>query len=50
MSLDRDKDPCEVYFSKYQKIKSGQMMPFRIEVYYAGALYAIFDVTSYNLK
>ncbi len=50
MSLERDKDPCEVYFSNYQKIKSGQLMPFRIEVRSSDKTFAVFDVTDYELK
>src|SRR5262249_42441549 len=51
MLLDKEtSDPCEVYFSNYKKIASGQMMPHRIEVRHNDKEFAVFDVTSYDLK
>jgi serine protease Do len=50
MWLDRENDPCEVYFSDYKKIGTGQLMPHHIEVRYADKPYAAFDIIGYELK
>jgi serine protease Do len=51
MLLDKETaDPCEVYFSNYKKVKTGQMLPHKIEVWHNDKQYAVLDVTSYDLK
>jgi S1-C subfamily serine protease len=49
MSLDREKDPCEVSFSDYRTVGGGKM-PHHIEVRYGDKTYATLDVTDYKLE
>jgi S1-C subfamily serine protease len=51
MLLDKETaDPCEVYFSNYKKVASGQLLPHTIEIWHADKQYAVLDVTSYEMK
>jgi S1-C subfamily serine protease len=50
ISPDRERDPCEVYLSDYQKDSDGRMTPKRIEVRYGDKVYAVMDVTSFKVE
>jgi S1-C subfamily serine protease len=47
-TIEKDKDPCEVYFSDYRKVDS-RMLPHQIEVHYGDNTYGTFFVSSYKL-
>jgi S1-C subfamily serine protease len=46
---DRDEDPCEVYFTEYQKDADGRDLPKRIEVHAGDRIYAVLDVNTFKL-
>jgi S1-C subfamily serine protease len=48
VTIDKDADPCEVYFSDYRKV-DGRMLPHRIEVHNGDNVYGTFTVQSYKL-
>jgi S1-C subfamily serine protease len=50
LSTDRDEDPCEVYFTAYEKDSDGRDLPKRIEVRYGDKVYAVLDVGSFKLE
>jgi S1-C subfamily serine protease len=49
MWLDRDEDPCEVYFSDYRQAAGGNL-PHHIDIVYGDHKYASLNVTSYKLE
>jgi S1-C subfamily serine protease len=46
--LNKDADPCEVYFSDYKAV-DGKELPHRIEVRYGDKRYAVLTVSKYTL-
>jgi S1-C subfamily serine protease len=49
LTVDRDDDPCEVYFGDYRKTGPG-LLPHRIEVRYGDKVYAVLEVQDYKLQ
>jgi serine protease Do len=47
--LEREKDPCELYFSDYKKV-DGRSLPGKIEVRYGKDVFANINVTSFEVK
>lgn len=47
--VDRDEDPCELYFSDYEKV-DGRSLPKRIEVRQGDKSYAVLTVNAWDLK
>lgn len=47
-TLDKDDDPCEVYFSDYRKV-DGRLLPHRMDVRYGNEVYGTFNITDYKL-
>jgi len=47
--LEREKDPCELYFSNYKKV-GPRKMPHTIEVRYGKERYALINVTTFDVK
>ena len=48
VTVIRDEDPCELYFSDYRSV-SGRQLPHRIEVRYGNGTYGVFKIKSYQL-
>ncbi|HEV3079460.1 MAG TPA: trypsin-like peptidase domain-containing protein [Gemmataceae bacterium] len=48
ITVIRDEDPCELYFSDYKKV-DGRELPHRIEVRYGNGSYGVFAIKSYQL-
>ncbi len=48
ITVIRDEDPCELYFSDYKKV-DGRELPHRIEVRYGNGSYGVFVIKSYQL-
>jgi serine protease Do len=48
-TIDREDDPCEVYFSDFRKV-DGRLLPHHIDVRYGNELYGSFTVAAYKLK
>ena len=48
ITVIRDEDPCELYFSDYKKV-DGRELPHRIEVRYGNGFYGVFAIKSYQL-
>jgi serine protease Do len=48
VTVIRDEDPCELYFSDYRPA-SGRQLPYRIEVRYGNGSYGVFKIKSYQL-
>ncbi|HEX5269219.1 MAG TPA: hypothetical protein VFW33_01965, partial [Gemmataceae bacterium] len=46
---EREKDPCELYFSDYKKV-DGRSVPGKIEVRYGKDTFAALNVTSFEVK
>jgi S1-C subfamily serine protease len=46
---EREKDPCELYFSDYKKV-DGRNVPGKIEVRYGKDTFATLNVTSFEVK
>jgi hypothetical protein len=46
---EREKDPCELYFSDYKKV-GGRSLPHKIEVRYGKDRFALINVTSFEVK
>jgi S1-C subfamily serine protease len=49
ITVDSDKDPCEVYLSDYRDV-DGRKMPHKIEIRNGDKTYAILDVTAWKLE
>jgi S1-C subfamily serine protease len=49
LTTDRDEDPCEVYFTEYQKDADGRDLPGRIEVRYGDKVYVVLDVSAFKV-
>ena len=49
VTLDREEDPCELFFSDYKKVDD-RLLPHRIEVRYGDKTYAVWTVDSYKLN
>jgi S1-C subfamily serine protease len=49
ITVESDKDPCEVYLSDYKDV-DGRKMPHRIEVHSGDKPYAVFTVTAWKLE
>jgi S1-C subfamily serine protease len=47
--IDREEDPCELYFSDYKKV-DGRMLPHHIDVHYGDKTFASWSVESYKLN
>ncbi|HZT80841.1 MAG TPA: hypothetical protein VFA26_11485, partial [Gemmataceae bacterium] len=47
-SMEREEDPCEVYFFDYQKV-DGRELPHRIEVRYGDGRYTTLHVKKYDI-
>jgi S1-C subfamily serine protease len=47
--LEREKDPCELYFSDYKKVGE-RSLPHTIEVRYGKERYALLNVTKFEVK
>jgi hypothetical protein len=47
--IDREEDPCELYFSDYKKV-DGRMLPHHIDVYHGDKIFASWNVESYKLN
>jgi S1-C subfamily serine protease len=48
MYIEKDEDPCELYFSDYRSVE-GKELPHRIEVRYKNDRYGVFTIKSYQL-
>jgi S1-C subfamily serine protease len=48
--VEREKDPCELYFSDYKKDASGRKVPGKIEVRYGKDRFAVITVSSFEMK
>jgi S1-C subfamily serine protease len=48
-TVDREDDPCEIYFSDFRKV-DGRLLPHKIDVRYGNELYGSFNVTSYKVN
>jgi len=48
VTVVKDEDPCEVYFSDYQAV-DGRALPHRLEVRHGNARFGIFWVKSYQI-
>jgi hypothetical protein len=48
LTVLRDDDPCELYFSGYKKVHN-RSLPFRIEVRYGNGVFGIFTLNHYEL-
>jgi serine protease Do len=49
VTIDRDEDPCELYFGNYKKV-DGHDLPTRIEVHRGDKTYAVWDDVSYKFS
>ena len=47
--VEREKDPCELYFSDYKKV-DGRSLPGKIEVRYGKDTFATLNVTAFEVK
>jgi S1-C subfamily serine protease len=45
--VDKDDDPCEVYFSNYKKV-DGRMLPHKLDVIFGNTRYGTIDIKSYS--
>jgi len=48
--VEREKDPCELYFSDYKKDTAGRNLPHKIEVRYGKSRFAVINVTTFEVK
>jgi hypothetical protein len=47
--VEREKDPCELYFSNYKKV-GDRSLPHTIEVRYGRERYALLNITTFDVK
>jgi S1-C subfamily serine protease len=48
--VEREKDPCELYFTDYKKDAGGRLLPQKIEVRYGKDRFAQINVTTFEVK
>jgi S1-C subfamily serine protease len=48
--VEREKDPCELYFSEYKKDAAGHNLPGKIEIRYGKDRFAVITVTTFEVK
>ena len=48
ITVIRDEDPCELYFSDYKSV-NGRQLPHRIDVRYGNGRFGVFTIKSYQL-